>query len=223
MKELMLRCAPPVAVLLTIAVGTVYCFSTLASIESLSVGLDEGKAVVRPATDQLAAGSVLVVRGSVTIEGNPAMTGETILSGSTITTHSNSEAIVDFASLGMVWIREQTSVMLAFTSGTIQVSPKCDSTRIEVRQGQVEVKLLRKSRREVLIAYNGQIYSEPVEILAKGGANFIVDCSGKRLNIEEPGRSGKGLIALILIGVGAAGSIFGAGIAESVPKTSPIR
>ncbi len=181
-----------------------YSFGTSASIEGHLIEKDVmamRERAINVSLNQATSGALLIIRGRIIINGNVAIVGQTVLSGSTITTDIGGEAIIELGSLGLIWIREKTTIVLIFTSNVVQLRSECNSTRIEVRYGQVEVNLPKK---ETLGPYNSETYLSSVALSTKGNTGFIIDCSGKIPDINKNNSSPKSLIAMVLLGVGAS-------------------
>jgi hypothetical protein len=140
----------------------------------------------------------ITIRGNVTVNGNPVQTGATLMSGNTIATGSDGNAVVDLGSAGRVEVRDGTTVTITFTGDSIQIRTSC-RTEIDVTRGTVEV---RSPRTETLTAGKDETYDGGVDASATGGADFVVDCEGRK---GGGAFLGPGLIGVLaLIGVGAA-------------------
>jgi hypothetical protein len=133
----------------------------------------------------------LIVKGGVTVNGNPAKTGHTILSNSKIVTGSDGVALVELGALGRITIGESTTVTLVFTRESVHVKSECDRTKIEVTSGQVDV---QSPRTETLAAGDSKKYRGSAEATSRG-AVFEIRCVGSRLAARRPR---KGILAAAL-------------------------
>jgi ferric-dicitrate binding protein FerR (iron transport regulator) len=73
-------------------------------------------------TTRSSEGKLLQFEGQVLINGAPATKGATIVSHTTISTSSQSSAVVSLAKLGRVEVLPESTIELDFSDGTISVS-----------------------------------------------------------------------------------------------------
>jgi hypothetical protein len=93
--------------------------------------------VASVASPQGAAQGRLVTRGNnaVTVNGNPAKTGETIFSGQRITTPAGTQANVDLPGLGTLEIKRGSDVTLTFGEGRVVVVVLSGCVELETEKG----------------------------------------------------------------------------------------
>ncbi|MDT5294182.1 MAG: FecR protein [Acidobacteriota bacterium] len=88
----------------------------------------------RAGESSLRAGELTVV-GSATIDGTPAVNGQTVFSGSAYTTDANSRSTVSLGNLGRVALAPDTSLRLDFSGAGIAGSLDAGSVRVVVPAG----------------------------------------------------------------------------------------
>lgn len=200
-----------VSLVLAIAIISVFTLRSFASPDAVSVSAD-------PNSPQGCTGSLTVASGKVSINGNAAQTGATVLTGSVIQTNSNGKAIIDLGALGRVEVGDHTTVTLTCTAGLLEVKTDCSRTEVEVRRGTVDVK---SPKVEQLVAGKKTEYDGDVD-LTSTGADFKVECEGRRAGGAYIGAGLLGLLALI--GLGAAVAVgIGVGDESGGRPVSPVR
>ena len=122
-----------ISVLLTIAVATVFTIRSFAS-------PDLGKVEEATSIAQDCTGTLTVIAGRVSINGNAAQTGATVLTGSAISTDSKGKAAIDLGAAGRVELGESTAVTLICVGTSIEIRSNCSKIEVEVRRGTLEVK-----------------------------------------------------------------------------------
>lgn|SRR5678816_599733 len=87
-------------------------------------------------------GVLTEVIGTVTLNGQPAATGDVVLSGSSLETEANSSAVVSLAKLGRVEALPDTtmnlrydrsSILVVLDAGSVRVTPKHNVDAIVTR------------------------------------------------------------------------------------------
>ena len=141
-------------------------------------------------------GTLTVIRGDVTVNGNLANTGLTIVSNSTITTSSSGGAVIELGSLGRVQLGNDTTVVLTWLPVMLFVKSKCDRTQVKVTRGQVEI---QSPKRELIPAGQTTTYKGSVEAVTNGSTDFVIDCRSRNvLLLPIGGAQGLwGLLALL--------------------------
>lgn len=159
-------------------------------------------------------GTLTVKAGTVTINGNPSQTGATVTSGSVISTGSG-EAVVDLGPAGRVEIGDHTTATIICAGGSIQIRTNCNKTKVEVKQGQVDVTV---PKTETLSAGKTETYDGGIDATAPAGVDVEVECVGKK---AAGGYVSAGLLGLLaLIGVGTAVAV-GVGVGEGDIGNAP--
>lgn len=194
---------------LAVTVTSVFSLRSFAAMESTSM--------VEP-TAQECTGTLTVKGGTVTINGNPAQTGATVMSGSVISTGSG-EAVIDLGPAGRVEVGDHTTATIFCVGGSIQIRTSCNKTKVEVKQGQVDVKT---PKTETLSAGKTETYDGGIDASAPAGVDMEVECVGKKAGGAFISAGLLGLLALIGVGAGIAiGVGVGEGDIANVP-TSPV-
>jgi hypothetical protein len=119
------------------------------------------------------------------------------MTGNMIATSSGGGAIIDLGSLGRIEVGNNTAITLICAGNTVQVNTNCRRTEVEVTRSQVAV------GSETIAAGQEKEFEGKAEVVAVGGADFKVECEGRRAGGGFI--AGRGLFGLLaVIGVGAA-------------------
>jgi hypothetical protein len=158
--------------LVAVALITVFSLSSFAAPNVVEIQ-DPGVVPVAVAEQGGVAGTLVVNKGSVNINGNSVQTGATVLSASRIVTGSNGLAVIDLGPQGRIEIRDDTTVTLTYAPGMVHIKAECDEVEIEVTRGQVDVKL---PEIKAIVAGEDETYDDMVEATTNGSTDLIIDC-----------------------------------------------
>jgi hypothetical protein len=204
----------------TISIALAMAVVTVFTLRSFAAPEVSNNVVAEPVVVQDCTGTLTVKSGQVSINGNAAQTGAKVMTGSTIATSSNGKAVIDLGAVGRVEIGDNTTATITCAGGTVQIRTTCTRTEVEVRKGSVSV---TSPTAGTLNAGQKEKYNGGVELSATGGADFEVNCEGRKAG-GGPYVSGGLLGLLALIGVGAAIAIgIAVGDEEGVTPSSPVR
>jgi hypothetical protein len=204
-----------ISVLLTMAIATVF---TIRSFASPDLGKVEESTKVGA---QDCTGTLTVIAGRVTINGNAAQTGATVLTGSAISTDSKGKATIDLGAAGRVELGESTSVTLICVGSSIEIRSNCSKTEVEVRRGTLEVKT---PKAETLVAGKEHTYDGAFDASSAGGIDVKIECEGRKgAGGLYVGPGLLGLLALAGIGGAIAAGIAAGGNEGAAEPSSPIQ
>lgn len=204
-----------ISVLLTMAVATVFTIRSFASPDLGKVGESTNHGV------QDCTGTLTVIAGRVTINGNAAQTGATVLTGSAISTDSKGKATIDLGAAGRVELGESTSVTLICVGSSIEIRSNCSKTEVEVRRGTLEVKT---PKAETLVAGKEHTYEGAFDASSAGGIDVKIECEGRKgAGGLYVGPGLLGLLALAGIGGAIAAGIAAGGNEGTAEPSSPIQ
>jgi hypothetical protein len=177
--------------------------------------------ILAPLPAQDCSGTLTVTKGTATINGNPAQTGATVLSGSLVATGPDSSAVIDFGSVGRLRLDDQTIVQPLCVNNELKLRLSCNKTEVQVMTGQVTAGSV------TVTAGSDKSFGAGTEITASSGADFSVECEGRRfLGGAAVGPGLAGWLALLGIGAGVAtGIALGGDEGGSLllPPVSPVQ
>lgn len=203
------------SVLLTVAVATVFTIRSFAA---------PGLGKVEEATNfggQECTGTLTVLAGRVSINGNAAQTGATVLTGSAISTDSKGKATIDLGAAGRVELGESTAVTLICVGSSIEIRSNCSKTEVEVRRGTLEVKAPKP---ETLVGGKEHTYDGGFDATSAGGIDVKIECEGRKgAGVLYVGPGLLGLLALAGIGGAIAAGVAAGGNEGNAEASSPIQ
>lgn len=204
-----------ISVLLTMAVATVF---TIRSFASPDLGKVEGATNLG---GQDCTGTLTVISGRVTVNGNTAETGATVLTGSAISTDSKGKATIDLGGAGRVELGESTAVTLICVGSSIEIRSNCSKIEVEVRRGTLEVKM---PKAETLVAGKEHTYDGAFDASSAGGIDVKIECEARKgAGGLYVGPGLLGLLALAGIGGAIAAGVAAGRTEGNAEPSSPIR
>lgn len=203
-----------ISAVLTIVVATVF---TIRSFASPDLGkVEEATNLVQDCT-----GTLTVIAGRVSINGNAAQTGATVLTGSAISTDSKGKATIDLGAAGRVELGESTAVTLICVGTSIEIRSNCSRIEVEVRRGTLEVKT---PKTETLVAGKEHTYDGAFDATSAGGIDVKIECEGRKgAGGLYVGPGLLGLLALAGVGGAIAAGVAAGGNAGNAEPSSPIQ